>query len=443
MDMIAKSQNEMVYLAWLAWAAMQSGDMLPLRRLLETFGEGTGVYEALRRGDPLLSETVPERFLLRMKKSCGRESFRKWEELIGAHGIHAMTFMDPEFPDVLGEIQDPASILFFQGDLSCLKRRKIAIFGSRAASLLGLKAARQIAEDLSRNGIAVVSGFAYGIDAAAHQGCLSGTSPTIAVMGCGLAQTYPSDHGTLRRNVLEKGGLLMTEYPPGEKPLGHHFPFRNRVISGLSDALALIEARIRSGSMTTVDKALQQGKELFVYPGDPMSPAFEGNRMLIRDGARFFTRAADILEDMNWLDNQDDQVQNSDCAGPKITDLGGNERKIAEALEPGKMSFDQLTSATGLAPSELMSALTILQVRQYIEALPGKIYQLKEQSDTENLLDSEESEHANCQAETDHRGVTGQGENHQPVPGKGVQGGSLPGPCMRSTQESAGDRSGS
>jgi DNA processing protein len=195
-------------------------------------------------------------------------------------------------------------------------------------------------------------------------------------MGCGLDRTYPVQNGKLKNEILEKEGLILSEYAPGSLPLGYHFPYRNRLISGLCDLVVLMEAKIRSGSMTTVGHALKQGREVFAYPGDPVSPMSEGNRLLLREGARYFTKAAEILEDMNWLDNLSLILQNSDCSAKPVSGDPAEEA-VRAALEKEILGFDELQQATGMAPSALMSTLTVMQIKKMINPLPGKRYQLR------------------------------------------------------------------
>ena len=180
----------------------------------------------------------------------------------------------------------------------------------------------------------------------------------------------------LRNTILNRGGLLLSEYAPGEKPAGWHFPIRNRIITGLSAALILMEAKIRSGSMTSVQHALDQGKDVFAYPGDPDSPYFEGNHQLLREGAVYFTNAEDILEDLGWLDNQRIIRQNIDCSS-EVRTASAEETAVLRALTPGVRSFEQLLEATGLSASALLSTLTLMQIRGQVESMPGKLYQLK------------------------------------------------------------------
>lgn len=359
--------------AWLA------SSLLPpeqLRNLLDEYQTPENIFQKYMSGQNQIENITPaEEKALRHHAS--KERMSKMSELLTLHRIGAFTIMDACYPPALLQMQDPPAILFYQGDLNCLDKRLLAMVGSRAASYDGQKAARRIAGGLSRRGVGIVSGMAGGIDTASHEGCLEGGSPTIAVTGCGLDIVYPSGNGKLRDSILKNGGLLLSEYAPGEKPIGWHFPFRNRIITGLAKALIVIEAKIRSGTMTSVKHALDQGKDVFVYPGDPASPYSEGNHQLLREGALYFTTADDILEDLGWLDNTEYIRQNSVCSGRTASAVTPEESAILSALQPGKLSFEQIADMSGLSSATLMSTLTMLQIRGAIEALPGKLYQLK------------------------------------------------------------------
>ena len=360
--------------AWLASAEVPYGLLIPLLHDLGGAGE---VYDALIHRKDLPQNLLPLEYRERLLELSGGEKEARRRALLEQHAIRTFSILDPEYPHCLRQIKDPPGILFYQGNLSCLRaEKKAAMVGSRSASYNGLKETRKIARDLSRAGVTVISGLASGVDAEAHRGCLEGKSPTVAVMGCGLDGVYPSENASLRREILEKGGLLISEYAPEVKPLAFHFPYRNRIISGLADCVILMEAKIRSGSMTTVDHALRQGREVFVYPGDPTSPLFAGNRSLLRDGARYFTTGEDVLSDMNWLDNLPHVGQNSVCS-VSFHPESPAEAKIFSALEKGSLSFEQILGVTDLSSPELMSALTLLQIRGKIDALPGKRYQLR------------------------------------------------------------------
>ena len=362
-----------LYHAWLASAALPAETVAALLNRYET---PQNVFLALKSVQDK-PEGIPPAGLMALRQNATKAQLDLFSRLLLSHRIRAFTIMDPEYPASLVHLPDPPAILFYQGNLQCLDRRILSMVGSRAASYDSLKATRQIAKKLSGRGIGIISGLADGIDSASHEGCLEGGSPTVAVTGCGLDMVYPAGNCALRDKILENGGLLLSEYAPGDRPLGWHFPYRNRIITGISKALIVMEARIRSGTMTSVQHALNQGKDVFVYPGDPASPRYEGNHQLLREGAIFFTTPEDILEDLGWLDNPEIIGQNIVCSNRAAT-LSPEEETVISVLKPGKLSFEQISEKSLLQPAALLSTLTMLQIKGYIEALPGKVYRLKE-----------------------------------------------------------------
>ena len=370
---VTRDPSGIEYDAWLASACIPSG---LAGKLLAQYGSACKCYEAFIRKDESFTKTVPPRFCRILEQNSTEEKLQYYRNRIEKHNIRVIRSGSQEYPEALYDIEDPPAVLFYQGNPECLEARKLAMVGSRAASYNGQKAAMKLAKELSRNGITIISGMACGIDTSAHQGCIDGGKPTIAVTGCGLDRVYPTDNTRLRDRILDEGGLIISEYAPGEPPLGWHFPVRNRIITGLANAVILMEAKIRSGSMTSVQHALEQGKEIFVYPGDPDSEQFSGNHQLLREGGIYFTSAEDILEDMHWLDNPPAVRQNSDCSAESAASTP-EEMSVIKALKPGSLSFEQLSGMTGIEPARLMSTLTILQIRGIIESMPGKIYQIK------------------------------------------------------------------
>ena len=363
--------DERVCAAWLA------GPLLPpetLLFLIRRYASAREIYRAFVSGDRECRERINPAHTSALIRGSAPEAMERCRDLMESHGIRAMLYNDPDYPECLRRIPEPPGVLFYQGNPGCASlQRKIAIVGSRRASYRGREATEKVALELSRSGVCIVSGLAYGIDTAAHKGCLDGGSPTIAVLGCGLDRTYPVENTSLRQAILEAGGLVLSEFAPGESPLGWHFPIRNRIISGLGNALVVMEARQRSGSLSTVQWALDQGRDVFAYPGDPALAEYnEGNHQLLRDGARFFARSGHILEDMNWLDNPAETGQNTTSLPEEH--FSPQERRILEALSPGAMGMDELCARTGIQPAELMSAITMLQMRRRVEALPGKLY---------------------------------------------------------------------
>ena len=370
---MANSPSPKEFDAWLASACMPP-DMI--RELLGLYHDSESCHQAFVRGEIDLQQIIPLRFRKLLEKNGTTSRLNEMRNIMEKHSIRVIRFDDPVYPIQLRPIDKAPAILFYQGNPHCLKNRTLSMVGSRAASYTGQKAAAKISGELSSRGISIISGMASGIDAASHQGCIEGGSPTAAVTASGLDTVYPKENTRLRDRILDKNGLILSEYPPGEKPAGWHFPYRNRIIAGLGKALILIEAKIRSGSMTSVQHALNQGKDVFVYPGDPESAYFEGNHQLLREGGIYFTGAEDILEDMHWLDNHTAVRQNIDCSAEKKA-VTPEQAAVIQALKPGKLSFEQLIEKTGTEPAALMSTLTVLMISGIIEAMPGKQYQLK------------------------------------------------------------------
>lgn len=187
--------------------------------------------------------------------------------LMQKHEMGIVARTDEHYPQELLNIPDPPHFLYWIGDLTCTEGRCITMVGSRSASLAALEATKKIAHDLSSQGVRVVSGMAVGIDQAAHTGCLEGESPTIAVLACGLDVDYPSGSEELKKQIVEQGGVLISEYAPGSPAVGWRFPVRNRILAGLSRAVVMMEGKPKSGSMTTVQHALDQGREVYAWPG--------------------------------------------------------------------------------------------------------------------------------------------------------------------------------
>ena len=364
--------SEETYLAWLAYA-----DLSPevSDHIWASFSSAQDFYMAFLKNREVRT-MIPETAFIALNRTADNKFLEFLSKKLYEFGIHACTFRSAAYPGILMNYFDYPRILFYQGDPACLTQRMISMVGSRAASYQGINAAKKIAQQLSNAGVSIVSGLAYGIDTASHEGCLKGKSPTIAVMGCGLDQTYPAGNRELKKTILEQNGLFLSEYPPGVKPLAWHFPVRNRIISGISSAVVLMEAQIRSGSMTTVQHALDQGKEVFVYPGIPDSLKYEGNHQLLREGARYFTTAEDILDDRDWLDNPRVVGHNNVEFGSSVS-LSAEEKSVIQILKDGDLSFEEMILRMGISPQSLMSIVTGLQIKGLLIALPGKIYSLK------------------------------------------------------------------
>jgi len=287
--------------------------------------------------------------------------------------VSLLPWPDRHYPQALRHIQDAPLVLYARGDLSLLGRDQIGIVGSRNATAAGLEHARSFAAGLSRQGLLVTSGLALGIDGAAHAGALDAGYPTIAVIGCGLAQVYPRQHRALARRI-ESCGVLVSEYPPGTPPRPSHFPQRNRIISGLSRGVLVVEAGLRSGSLITARMALEQGREVFAIPGSIRNPVARGCHQLIREGARLVEDPEEILEELEgWWSQAPSAAscQEEEPSGPDLSKLGPGEIAVFQALGYDPVSTDALALATGLPADQLMQALLQLELEGLAASAPG------------------------------------------------------------------------
>ena len=214
-------------------------------------------------------------------------------------GVTAVSWTDPAYPPQLAEIDDPPAVLWVRGDPLPLSSPAVAVVGSRTGTPYACAVAEHLAAGLADRGVAVISGLARGVDAAAHRGALAGGGPTVAVLGSGVDVVYPPEHASLADAVVGQGALV-SELGPGAPPLRHHFPRRNRILSGLSRAVVVVEATVRSGSLITARLAAEQGREVMAVPGNVLSGRSRGAHRLIRDGARIVETADDILEEIGF-----------------------------------------------------------------------------------------------------------------------------------------------
>ncbi|WP_309044144.1 DNA-processing protein DprA [Marinobacter sediminicola] len=286
------------------------------------------------------------------------------------HAIGILCWQSPDYPEALRHIHDAPLVLYTRGDASLLIREQIGIIGSRNATPAGLDHARRFAAELSERGLLVTSGLALGVDGAAHAGALDAGHATIAVIGCGLDRIYPNQHRRLGERVIANG-LLVSEYPPGTPARAAHFPQRNRIISGLSRGILVVEAGLKSGSLITARLALEQGREVFAIPGSIHSPVARGCHYLIKQGARLVDQVDDILEELgaSWT-QLPVQPSQAPAANPVAT-LDSREIAVFEALGYDPQSTDALCLATGLPADQLVQSLLLLELEGLVSSAPG------------------------------------------------------------------------
>jgi DNA processing protein len=271
----------------------------------------------------------------------------------GELGVELVTVADDAYPNGLRHLPDPPIALWIKGNAAVLARPAVAVVGSRNATPVGIETARRLANGLASAGLLVVSGLARGIDGAAHRGALQGGGPTAAVLGCGLDVVYPRQHQQLAKDV-QASGCLVAELPPGTPPLPRHFPLRNRIISGLSRAVVIVEASEHSGSLITARMALEQGRDVLAVPGNVVSGCHRGCHALIKDGARLVETVEDILEEIRWVADPGSQSRASNHR---------QDNKLLASVRAGDVfSVEDLAQRSGRAAAEILSELGRLEL---------------------------------------------------------------------------------
>lgn len=294
-------------------------------------------------------------------------------ESLARDGIRILLSSDEDFPALLREAPFPISLLYVRGAFDDWNRPAVAIVGSRRHTAYGRQVAERIAEDLSRAGIVVVSGLAYGIDSVAHEATIRAGGETIAVLGDGLddASVHPKDHLILAGRVMEQGALL-SEYPPGTAANRGTFPARNRIIAALSLGTVVVEAAERSGSLITANHALECGREVFAVPGSIFSPASAGTHRLVRDGAKLVRGIGDILEELPLSTGDGNVTDAAETDRPGIPEhLPEAEKKVLSLLSHEPVHVDGIIKLSHLGTSEAGSALTMLEIKGLAKNVGG------------------------------------------------------------------------
>ena len=353
-------------------------------RLLETPGVGRGTARRLLAacGTPEAVFRTPPAGLRRLVGPAVAQALHElppdfasrldaastWLATAGEHQV--LTVGDPAYPPLLLQTADPPLLLYVQGDPVRLLQRAVAIVGSRHATPQGLANARAFGAALSEQGFVVVSGLAQGIDAAAHEGALSGTAGTVAVVGTGLDRVYPASHRGLAHRIAAHGALV-SEFAPGTPPLPEHFPQRNRLIAGLSLGTLVVEAALQSGSLITARLASEAGREVFAIPGSIHAPQAKGCHALLKQGAKLVETAQDILEEFNpGLPRQAALTLPTAIEEPGVPN-----DPLLEGLGHDPVTLDALMARTGWPVAELMARLMTLELEGRVARLPGGLYQ--------------------------------------------------------------------
>jgi len=294
-------------------------------------------------------------------------NFEKQLQVLKNDEVSIITFEDALYPENLQNLEDAPPVLYYRGKLSPLDNNAVAIVGTRRATEYGRMVARNLAKELSRRGVVIVSGLARGIDTQAHLGALEENVRTIAVMGTGIDRIYPPGNKNLAHQIT-KNGVLLTELPPFSPPLPYHFPSRNRIISGLSKAVIAIEAPLKSGVFSTVQWALEYGRDVYALPADITREVSKGTNQLLKLGAIPITGYKDVLNNTD-LDIKEKEVEQTE----KIeNNLPENERKVYRVLEVEPKTVDILAYEAKMKPQEILAIMLLLEMKGLAREVGGK-----------------------------------------------------------------------
>jgi DNA processing protein len=362
-------RKELYY--WLALNRIPGVGQVTYGRLLQRFGSPRHVFQA----DPEALQTIEG---IRKTTALSIVTFKRAEKIdreldqLEKEGIDVLTLHDPLYPPLLAQIHDPPPFLYIRGRPSAQDSRSLAVVGSRLGTDYGLRMTERLAWSLAQHRLTIVSGLARGIDTAAHQGALMAGGRTVAVLGSGLDVIYPPENEKLFQRISETG-MVCSEFPLGTLPERQNFPIRNRIISGMSLGVTIVEATLRSGSLITARLALDQGREVFAVPGSIESFKSTGTNRLIKQGAKLVEHARDILEELpqETVDSGEafpiPSVEESMAAS-----LSEEEKQIWEVLAQEPLHVDQMVRMLKMETARVLSLLLEMELKGIITQLPGK-----------------------------------------------------------------------
>jgi len=366
----APAQNE--YARWIALSQVKGLGGVSFKKLAAHFVDPTRVFSASAeelQQVPGLDKSVIE----------GLVNFSGWEQIeteirrIRQAEVTIVPFTDVRYPARLRMIADPPPFLYVKGEIRAEDDKAVAVVGSRSASDYGRKVTRDLSRGLSALGFTVVSGLARGIDGTAHETALRCGGRTIAVLGSGVDRAYPPEHAALYRRISQNGAVV-SELPVGTRPMAFNFPPRNRLISGLSLGVVVVEATEKSGSLITAALAVEQGREVFAVPGEVGSSRSRGAHRLIRQGAKLVETVEDIVEEIapQLLTRAGEQAKDGRRGLPQ--NASEEVKKIFHLLQERSLQIDEVIESSGFSPSKVSEVLLDLELQGYLRQLPGKRY---------------------------------------------------------------------
>ncbi|MDO5690573.1 MAG: DNA-processing protein DprA [Tissierellia bacterium] len=334
-----------------------------IRALEAEYGD---IVQAIERA--LSGDTDGDLLLDKLGAACSVFDLNSYKEKLRGLGVQATTILDGDYPDLLLEIDDAPMVLYHRGELNS-PSYSLAVVGSRKCTSYASWTVDKLVQGLSEYGVTIVSGLALGVDKLAHIAALENGMRTVAVLGNGLDTVYPKSHLSLANRILDCCGAIISEFPLGAPPLPFHFPMRNRIISGLSLGVLVIEAQQKSGTLITAGLAAAQGREVFAVPGNINSLYSQGTNHLIRDGAKLVSRVEDIVEEIPSLmamKQSAEQIQRD------LSDLSDGERRIYELLVEEDRTIDELVALTNVNIGELTGQITLLEMRGLVRAMDNR-----------------------------------------------------------------------
>ncbi len=339
------------------------------RALLDRFGSSEAALNAapsqLRSVEGVGAKLV-EKIVAARQQNDAEEQIARCRDL----GVTILADYETSYPALLGQIHDPPAVLFLRGEIRPQDQAAIAIVGTRHATHYGIRQAERLAASLAQAGLTIVSGLARGIDAAAHRGALAAGGRTLAVLGSGVLNVYPAEHEDLAAAVIGQGALI-SEAPPLAAPHSGVFPQRNRIISGLSLGVIVVEADHRSGALITARQANEQGREVFAVPGRVDDRTSHGCHRLIRDGAKLVESADNVLEELGPMFQPAVRGDGRALRAPAELLLNELEQQVLDAIETQATSIDTIVSTTGLTVPQVLSTISVLEMRHLIRRLSG------------------------------------------------------------------------
>ncbi len=366
---------------WLGFNLVRGIGPVRLRALLDHFGDIRAAWDA--PADALVHMGLDRRALNNLLLARQQVDLEQVVQRVEAAGVQVLTWESAAYPQLLNQIPDPPPVLFVRGELTPADEWAVALVGTRKPTTYGRETARQLAADLAGHRVTVVSGLARGIDAVAHRAALEAGGRTIAVLGSGVDQIYPPEHRKLAEEIIANGALV-SDYPLGTKPEGINFPPRNRIISGLSLGVVVVEAGAESGALITADFAADQGREVFAVPGNISNPAAAGCNRLLRDGAHVVTEARDILETLHM----DSLAAKQEAR--QLLPADPTEAAILAQLTAEPVHIDDLSRATHLPAATLSSTLVMMELKGMVRQVGTMQYVVAREAEGPYTVQREE-----------------------------------------------------